>query len=297
MSQHLDTNYDMRRRPPFHERTGMLKHLMTVLALLTIGCGSSLLALDPGYTTLTVSATDTDGPNALTYTWSIDTAPPSATATFGTNNGSATGNSCTVTVSIPGDYKFTVRVFDGTNSVTDTTGTVHWTKAPSCSSVPTTSGQNRVGQLLTAAAGVWSNPDGTGTGAATITYAWSWLRAESGAGLNAAPISGANAATYTLTQADYGKYIRAVQTATSSYAIVTPVTASSSYTAAILAKVGDLNTNGLVNFDDLSLFLAAYGSAVGLPAYNAAANIVNTGASVGKVDFDDLSAFLAVYTP
>lgn len=66
-------------------------------------------------------------------------------------------------------------------------------------------------------------------------------------------------------------------------------------TVSATVKIGDLDTNGVVNFDDLSLFLAAYGSITGETKYRADADLVKTGTSAGRVDFDDLSAFLAAY--
>jgi hypothetical protein len=54
---------------------------------------------------------------------------------------------------------------------------------------------------------------------------------------------------------------------------------------------GDLNADGAVDLDDLTLLLAAFGRCVGQPGYNAAADLVSNNC----IDLDDLAFLLARY--
>jgi hypothetical protein len=60
---------------------------------------------------------------------------------------------------------------------------------------------------------------------------------------------------------------------------------------------GDLNGDGGVTFEDLSLFLSSCGKSVGQTGFLTGANLNTTGSSASTVDFDDLVAFLALYNP
>jgi Regulator of chromosome condensation (RCC1) repeat len=61
--------------------------------------------------TLSVTVTDDGGPSNLTYTWyPVGQSPGSVT--FGTNNGSVTGNNVSVSLGAPGVYSFEVAVTD-----------------------------------------------------------------------------------------------------------------------------------------------------------------------------------------
>jgi hypothetical protein len=65
----------------------------------------------------------------------------------------------------------------------------------------------------------------------------------------------------------------------------------------LTAAPGDLNGSGMVNFEDLSLFLSSYGKSVDQPGFLTRANLNTTGSSANTVDFEDLVAFLALYNP
>lgn len=90
--------------------------------------------------------------------------------------------------------------------------------------VPTIAGTTTVGEELTADPGDWTN---------SPTLAYKWRRADNAQGANVADIADATDATYTLQAEDEGKRVRVVVTATNVGSA--PVSASSSYTAAIAA--------------------------------------------------------------
>jgi len=71
----------------------------------------------PGTATVSVTATDTDGPSALTYTWSTAGGPGSATFS---PNGTTASNTSTVSFPSPGTYTLRVAVSDGRSSVSGT---------------------------------------------------------------------------------------------------------------------------------------------------------------------------------
>lgn len=73
---------------------------------------------------------------------------------------------------------------------------------------PTISGTPQVGQTLSAAPGTWS-------GRQPITFSFQWQRCDKVGG-SCAPIAGANATTYALTEADLGSTVRVVVTARNS---------------------------------------------------------------------------------
>jgi hypothetical protein len=190
-----------------------MKPIVQFVIVCAVSClaAAHLHAAQSSATTLSVTANDADsGDNALLlYTWSALSGP--GTPTFGTTNGLHTGLSCSVTVDTVGDYVFRVTVSDTRGGIaTSDTGPVHCTQAPLNTTAPTLSGTVRVGQIITATSGVWTNPDNS----ATYTTAWSWQRADDAAGTNLVTIAGASAATYLVTIADMGKHLRARQTAT-----------------------------------------------------------------------------------
>jgi hypothetical protein len=55
--------------------------------------------------------------------------------------------------------------------------------------------------------------------------------------------------------------------------------------------IGDINGDGVIDFDDLAAALGAYGSMVGTPDYNPDADFDYD----GDVDLTDLATLLAVY--
>jgi Bacterial Ig-like domain (group 3) len=78
---------------------------------------------------------------------------------------------------------------------TDNTAAVVAEPVPSISVAPTISGNNSVGDVLTATTGAWSN--------SPTSYGYQWERCSS-AGSHCLPISGASRGSYTLTSADTG---------------------------------------------------------------------------------------------
>jgi subtilisin len=81
--------------------------------------------------------------------------------------------------------------------------------APASTSAPVVSGAATVGSTLTSSAGTWA-------GTAPIAYALQWLRCTSPAPTTCAAITGAKGATYKLTAADAGRYLRMRVTASNS---------------------------------------------------------------------------------
>ncbi|WP_247883008.1 DUF4347 domain-containing protein, partial [Azospirillum brasilense] len=96
--------------------------------------------------------------------------------------------------------------------------------APVNTAVPTVTGTATVGNALTRANGTWSDPDGD-----TLSYTYQWYRADDTNGTNAASISGATSASYTLTSSDAHKYLRVAVIANDGNSNTT--TAYSAYTA------------------------------------------------------------------
>ena len=95
---------------------------------------------------------------------------------------------------------------------------------PTNSAVPSISGTATVTNVLTATNGTWSDADGD-----PLSYSYKWYRAEDTNGTDATLITGATAASYTLTTADAHKHLRVVVTANDGQGGTQ--TASSTYTA------------------------------------------------------------------
>ena len=93
-------------------------------------------------------------------------------------------------------------------AVSAPTEAVTSTAAPVNSALPTSSGTEREGAVLTANAGMW-------TGTPAPTFAYQWLRCDQN-GANCIAISGATAQTYRLQAADVGRRMRVRVTATNS---------------------------------------------------------------------------------
>ena len=71
--------------------------------------------------TLSVLGADDAGEAGLTYTWSVESTPTGATATFADTNGTVDGHETTVTLDTLGTYEFLVTITDGGGlSVTST---------------------------------------------------------------------------------------------------------------------------------------------------------------------------------
>ena len=90
--------------------------------------------------------------------------------------------------------------------------------------MPAISGTATVGNALTATSGTWSDTDSD-----TVTYSYQWYRATDSRGTGATAISGATAASYTLTTSDAHKFLKVVVTANDANGSSTQ-TAESTYT-------------------------------------------------------------------
>jgi hypothetical protein len=93
-------------------------------------------------------------------------------------------------------------------AVSAPTEVVTSTAAPVNTALPTTSGTEREGAVLTANPGTW-------TGTPAPTFAYQWLRCDQN-GANCIAVGGATGQTYTLTAADVGRRMRVRVTATNS---------------------------------------------------------------------------------
>jgi large repetitive protein len=112
-------------------------------------------------------------------------------------------------------------------------------------------------------------------------------------GVTWADIAGATTASYTtpvVVASDDGARFRCVASNSLGSATSNPARLTVAAT-----RPGDLNGDGRVTFEDLSLFLSSYGKSVGQPGFLTGANLRTTGSSANTVDFDDLVAFLALY--
>ncbi|MBK3733400.1 DUF4347 domain-containing protein, partial [Azospirillum brasilense] len=134
--------------------------------------------------------------------------------------GSATAGTRTATVTVnDGETTSTAR----TSSITLGGGSPS-NGAPVNSVVPNVSGTATVGNALSGGTGTWTDPDGD-----SLTYTYQWYRADDTNGTNAASISGATGASYTLTTSDAHKYLRVAVVANDGNSNTT--TAYSTYTA------------------------------------------------------------------
>ena len=128
----------------------------------------------------------------------------------GTGSEIARGTSATYTVVEADQGKYLrVRVSfqddDGNaeTATSDATGPVAAEPNESATGQPTISGTARVGEDLSASVSGISD----GNGLATVSYGYQWLRGETAAAAGS-EIAGATSATYTVVEADQGKYLR-----------------------------------------------------------------------------------------
>ncbi|HEY2940450.1 MAG TPA: DNRLRE domain-containing protein [Gaiellaceae bacterium] len=140
----------------------------------------------------------------------VDCANPVVTGGSGTDVASGQSSSWTVpanVLQVGTTYYWHARGFDGTEdgAWTDETRSYRVIAAPVNSALPAISGSTRVGQVLNASNGTWSdNP---------TAYSYQWRTCDL-AGANCANISGATASTYTIVAANEYKTFRVVVTAT-----------------------------------------------------------------------------------
>lgn len=204
-------------------------------AYVAAGAGSSLVLVAPANTvipaitgtasvgqTLTGTNGTWTGTPAPTYTlqWKADGADI-AGATAATYELTAAELGKVITLSVTATN--TVGSAEATS--TATSAVVAALTAPVNTAVPTITGTVQIGDVLTSTNGTW-------TGNPTPTYTLVWERGDAAEGPFTA-IDGATATTYTLVEADEGKYIRCSVTGTNSQgsatensAAVGPVTTS-----------------------------------------------------------------------
>ena len=136
------------------------------------------------------------------YTFVIQVGSATATVRFTAQSDGVSADDRTITVSVSTLYdtysvgtpaSVTVTVTDENAAVANVAAT----------GTPTISGTAQVGQVLTAGPGDIADANGL----TSPVYSYQWLRADTASAAGTA-ISGATGATYTLADADQGKYIR-----------------------------------------------------------------------------------------
>ncbi|WP_186466149.1 DUF4347 domain-containing protein [Azospirillum brasilense] len=188
---------------------------------------------------------DADGDNqTYTYQWYR------ADDTNGTNAASISGATSSSYTLAAGDLNKYLRVVVTANdgkggtqtatSVYSSQVTAAGNGAPVNTVVPTVSGTATVGNALTRGNGTWTDPDGD-----SLTYTYQWYRADDTNGTNAASISGATGASYTLTTSDAHKYLRVAviandgnSNATTAYSAYTEITNSTPVNSAVPSVSG-----------------------------------------------------------
>jgi hypothetical protein len=139
---------------------------------------------------------------------STDTiAVPLANVVLG---GSGATRTVTVTGAAAGTSTITLTATDRSGNTSGRTFSVTVTpNVPPVNTVtPSISGTAAVGNALSTTQGTWTDADGD-----SLTHTYQWYRADDNSGTNAAAISSATAANYTLTTSDAHKYLRVVVTA------------------------------------------------------------------------------------
>lgn len=162
-----------------------MRHLL--LALLVLAFAASVQgATYTNTTTLSVTASDPDG-DTLTYTWAKVSGP--GTATFGSSNGTSTGNSCTATVSAVGTYSFQCTVSDGKGgTATSTVSNVVWTNRPTATAQSATTDED-VNKAITLAG---ADADGTIASYSIVTQPTKGTLSGTGASRTFIPTANAN---------------------------------------------------------------------------------------------------------
>ena len=149
-----------------------------------------------------------DGNGLTTVSYSYQWLRGETASAAGEDISGATSATYTVVEADQGKY-LRVRVSfqdDDGNSETatsDTTGPVSAEANESATGQPTISGTAQVGEDLTAGTSGISD----GNGLTTVSYSYQWLRGETAAAAGS-EIAGGTSATYTVVEADQGKYVR-----------------------------------------------------------------------------------------
>ena len=187
-------------------------------------------------------------------------------------------------------FKFTVSDGDG-GSILETTFAITVTPvndAPQASSVQI-AGTAVFGQILS---GSYTYSDAEGDTQGTSTF--KWYRADSTSGLNQAEISGAGSTTYTLAEADIGKYV-CFEVAPAALTGTSPGTAEKSAWTAAVVKADCETATGITpvlqSKTDISVTLAAVTGYEYIRVANGAG--VDTGTWQDSNVFDGLSSATA----
>ena len=201
----------------------------------------------------TLTATDANG-DALT--WTNSTTPAHGTVAVsgtGTNPVTWAAFAYTPAANWNGSDSFVVKASD--NKGGEATITVNVTvnprnDAPNNTAVPSVSGIHQIGQTLTANNGTWNDAADTNvSGSSTLALAYQWQRADDGAGLNAADIANETNATFVLTGADVGTYVRVRETCTDT-GVGTPGTTNASADSVLWTLVTAVNSAPVIDQGD-----------------------------------------------
>lgn len=123
--------------------------------------------------------------------------------------------------------------------------------------LPSVTGTLFIGQTVGTKVGLWLNPD-------RLSFSYQWQRASTRTGGGGETLSGAIGATYVITTADRGKYLRVVVTATDGTPTPLSATANSAWvdSAKVKALHGDFNGDGISDLwffdDDNGLWAASF---------------------------------------
>jgi hypothetical protein len=205
----------------------------------------------------------------------------------------ATSSSYTATAAdVGGTLVVAVTATNSAGTATATsaaTGVVQSASAPPANtSAPTISGTAQDTQVLTASPGGWS-------GAQPMTFAYQWRRCDT-AGASCSAISGATAASYTVTTADVGGTLRVAVTATNSAGFATAVSAATSAVQANPTPAGTValwhmnETTGNVMTDSVGGHNGTiFGAQLGVPGFTGTAYLFSGKAYVSVPAAADLN--------
>src|SRR5215213_9432604 len=163
----------------------------------------------PSALTLTTATT-----SSVSLAWTASTDNVGVAGYYLYSNGVRVGSTSSTAYTVSGlacatSYSLGVRAFDARGNVSPATSAYASTSscgvAPTSTAAPTTSGAAAVGSLLSASPGTWS-------GTQPISYGYQWRRCDA-AGGGCASVSGATAASYTVTTSDVGDTLRVDVTA------------------------------------------------------------------------------------
>jgi subtilisin family serine protease len=163
-------------------------------------------ALTVGQTIDATTGSWTNSPASYTYQWQV-----SANGASGWSNASGAGATTptyTVAAADVGNY------LQVTVTATNPAGSASASSAPTSAvlplapagGVPTIAGTAKVGQVLTASPGTWSN--------SPTSFGYQWQRSTNGTSWTSPSGSGATTSSYTIAAADAGSYLRVTVTAT-----------------------------------------------------------------------------------